>query len=146
MLPFHLKPEGTLQRRKLQHAGELFATTCVEVFLENLTDTKLKSKTAVMLSQTSLILYHTVCKIQIFSRIYFCNLRLSFVSDEDQRTFWKSSGRNVSQMFSVSEGGLDYNGSVLRCLHLLQQHLYYYSHATIPIFGQSCELEFGIYS
>lgn len=32
--------------------------------------------------------------------------------------------------------------SVLSCLHLLQQHLYYYFHATVLIFGLSCEFEF----
>lgn len=72
------------------------------VFLENLTDTKLKSKQPPMLSSTSffsLFFYCTVCKSQIFSRIYFCNPRFSFVSEEEEGVFFGNQWGEMSQVF-----------------------------------------------
>lgn len=99
--------------------------------LKNLTDTKLESKTAVSLSLDLFnFLYRTVCKIQIFSRIYFCNPRLCFVIKRKMKELLETNGgRNVPKIFSVClfvcffEGvsfQLGYIESVLSCLHLLK--------------------------
>lgn len=99
MLLFCWKPDGTPQRWKLQLTRELFETFLLwKSSLKTWLTQSSNLKTAVSLSLDLFnFLYCTVCKIQIFSRIYFCNPRLCFVRKKKMKELLETNGEKCAE-------------------------------------------------